>query len=376
MAGAIRQPIDVDALSRYIESHVPIIKLPIDIKQFGFGQSNPTYQLTAADSTKYVLRKKPPGKLLSKTAHQVEREYKIIHALEKTDVPVPKTYALCTDGNVIGTSFYIMEFLDGRIIEDASMPGVSPQERNALWQEAILTLAKFHRVNPHAVGLDDYGKPSGFYNRQIKTLGTISIAQSQARDIETNQLVGNIPHFENVVEFFSNQALQPQDRSTLVHGDYKIDNVVFHKTEPRVIGILDWEMSTIGHPLSDLANLLSPYTFGRTEEIRSAFPGATNLKAFSPDARLEGIPTYQQCIQWYNEVAGWDAQRDINWGAAFGAYRNSVIMQGIAARYALRQASSAQAKDYGSKMEPFGQLGWQLVQEVKVERGGNVQSKL
>ena len=137
-----------------------------------------------------------------------------------------------------------------------------------------------------------------------------------------------------------------------------------------------WEMSTIGHPLSDLANLLSPYTFGRTEEIRSAFPGATNLKAFSPDARLEGIPTYQQCIQWYNEVAGWDAQRDINWGAAFGAYRNSVIMQGIAARYALRQASSAQAKDYGSKMEPFGQLGWQLVQEVKVERGGNVQSKL
>jgi aminoglycoside phosphotransferase (APT) family kinase protein len=132
MAGAIRQPIDLDKLSKYIEKTVPQIVLPIDLKQFGFGQSNPTYQITAKDGQKFVMRKKPPGKLVSKTAHKVEREYRVIHALEKTDVAVPKAYCLCEDDSVIGTPFYIMEFLDGRIIEDASLPDVSPQDRTEM----------------------------------------------------------------------------------------------------------------------------------------------------------------------------------------------------------------------------------------------------
>lgn len=207
--------------------------------QFGYGQSNPTYLLTAKDGLKAVLRKKPPGKLLSKTAHQVDREYRIIHALGSTDVPVPKTYCLCEDDSVIGTAFYIMEFLDGRIFEDPSFPDVGPEERRALWHAAITTLAKFHRVSPASVDLTSFGKANGFYSRQVKTFGTISQAQATAVDVDTKEPVGKIPHFDEMSAFFADPKTQPKDRSGFVHGDYKIDNVVFHKTESRVIGILE-----------------------------------------------------------------------------------------------------------------------------------------
>ena len=208
--------------------------------QFGYGQSNPTYQLTAADGHKYVLRKKPPGKLVSKTAHQVEREYQIIHALEPTDVPVPKAYCLCENAAVVGTPFYIMEFLDGRIFEDPSFPGVTARERNDMWHDAIRTIAKMHSVDPDSVNLSNYGRHAGFYNRQLKTFSTISTSQAQVVDVEDNRPVGNIPHFREIVAFLRNPDAQPKDRSTLVHGDYKIDNLVYHKTEPRVIGILEY----------------------------------------------------------------------------------------------------------------------------------------
>lgn len=185
------------------------------------------------------MRKKPPGKLLSKTAHKVDREYRIIHALEKTDVPVPKAYCLCEDDSVVGTPFYIMEFLDGRIFEDPTMPDVSPEDRRKMWHSAVTTLAKFHRVPPASVNLASFGKPNGFYNRQLATFKTISEAQAKAVDIETKEATGKIPHFDEMSAFFADAKTQPKDRSTFVHGDYKIDNVVFHKTEPRVIGILE-----------------------------------------------------------------------------------------------------------------------------------------
>jgi hypothetical protein len=186
------------------------------------------------------MRKKPPGKLLSKTAHKVEREYRIMHALENTDVAVPKTYCLCEDDSIIGTPFYIMEYLDGRIFEDFTMPGVEPAEREAMWRDAVVTLARFHAVDYKKVGLEKFGKPSGFYPRQINTWVTICGSQEKAVDIETKEPVGKLPYFEETVRFFKNERLQPKDRATLVHGDYKIDNLVFHKTEPRVIGILEY----------------------------------------------------------------------------------------------------------------------------------------
>ncbi|KMU86467.1 acyl-Coenzyme A dehydrogenase family protein [Coccidioides immitis H538.4] len=307
MAGAVRQPIDIPAFERYLERNVPSIKVPLDVKQFGFGQSNPTYLLTASDGQKFVMRKKPPGKLLSKTAHRVDREYQIIHALENTDVPVPKAICLCEDDSVIGTAFYIMEFLDGRIFTDPAIPNVSPQERKAIWKDAVETLAKFHRVDPKSIGMEKFGRHSGFYDRQIATFRTISKAQAETVDIETKVPVGNLPHFEEMVEFFSNKDLQPKDRGTFVHGDYKIDNMVFHKTEPRVIGVLDWEMATIGHPLSDFCNLTSPYIH------TGGHPGSTE---FSPEA-APGLPTREECVQWYSNIAGWNPTSEVIWGDAF-----------------------------------------------------------
>lgn len=200
------------------------------------------------------MRKKPPGKLLSKTAHKVEREYRVLHALEHTDVAVPKTYGLCEDESIIGTPFYIMEFLDGRIFEDFTMPGVSPAEREAMWRDAVKTLARFHAVDYKKVGLERFGKPAGFYNRQIQTWITICGSQEKAVDVESKEPVGKLPYFDETVRFFKNERLQPKDRATLVHGDYKIDNLIFHKTEPRVIGILEYVISprlpwSIGEPM-------------------------------------------------------------------------------------------------------------------------------
>ncbi|KAF2035923.1 aminoglycoside phosphotransferas-like protein [Setomelanomma holmii] len=361
MAGQVRQPIDVASLERYVAANVPDIQVPLDVKQFGYGQSNPTYQLTDKNGKKYVMRKKPPGQLLSKTAHKVDREYRIIHALEKTDVPVPKAYCLCQDEKVIGTDFYIMEFLDGRIFEDPAIPDVTPEERTKMWHSAITTLARFHRVSPASVNLSSYGKPSGFYNRQIATFNTISKSQAAAKDAETGVPVGKIPHQDDMVAFFSDSSTQPQDRATFVHGDYKIDNVVFHKTEPRVIGILDWEMSTIGHPLSDINNLLAPYLTASSSKAQSIGRAHTG---FQPGA-TPGLPTRDQLIQWYSEVAGWDPRPDFTWGDAFSTYRSAIIMQGIAARYALRQASSTQAKTYGQMMKPYAEIAWDLVDEYK-----------
>lgn len=192
-----------------------------------------------------MLRKKPPGELLSKTAHKVDREYRVIHALEKTDVPVPKAICLCQDEKVVGTDFYIMEFLDGRMIQNPSMPDVSGEERTAMWKDAVRTLAKLHRIVPKEVGLETFGKPSGFYNRQIKTFGGLAESQAKTKDKDSGEPVGKFPHFDEFVKYFSQEKNQPRDRGTLIHGDYKIDNLVFHKTEPKVIGILDWEMSEL-----------------------------------------------------------------------------------------------------------------------------------
>lgn len=214
------------------------------------------------------------------------------------------------------------------------------------------------------MGLEKFGKATGFYDRQIKTFMTISKVQAQTVDVDTKEPVGDLPHFEDMIRIFSNKKTQPQDRGTLVHGDYKIDNLVFHKTEPRVLGILDWEMATVGHPLSDLCNLTGPYYIGTSEhDVDSFKPGKT-----------PGLPSREQCIQWYAEVAGWDPTPDLLWGDAFFSLRGSVIMQGIAARYALRQASSARAGEYAKNTKPFALAAWERVK--KVEERGRPQEKL
>ncbi len=232
------------------------------------------------------------------------------------------------------------------------------------WRDAVRTLAKFHRVDFNKVGLSDFGRHGGFYDRQLKTFGTLSKAQAAAKDVDTGKPVGDIPHFQQMVDFFKQKSTQPKDRATLIHGDYKIDNLVFHKTEPRVIGVLDWEMATIGHPLSDFVNLTAPYSWvGRPSGSRSA--DLVN-EAFRPGA-TPGLPSLEQTVRWYTaESGGYDLPRsELAWGNAFGAFRSAVIMQGIAARYARRQASGQTARDYASQMGPFGEWAYQLVEKLK-----------
>ncbi|AEO65438.1 uncharacterized protein THITE_2112423 [Thermothielavioides terrestris NRRL 8126] len=408
MAGRVRQPIDTGALERWIAKHVPQIEVPVDVKQFGYGQSNPTYQLTAADGQRFVLRKKPPGRLVSNTAHKVEREYRIIHALAGTDVPVPRAYCLCEDPSVIGTPFYIMEFLDGRIFEDPVIPNVLPDHRRAIWADAVRTLAKLHRIDPRSVGLENFGKPKGFYSRQVATWRAVCDAQAAVRDVDTDEPVGQLPHFAELMAFFADERQQPADRATLIHGDFKIDNLVFHKTEPRVIGILDWEMSTIGHPYSDISNLLTPYFTARLDPRRSVnvHPG------FLPRA-TRGLPTPDEITTLYFTVverpspssssssssssststsrgtnpssfprdqpdddddddylqepltAPHDRRRELQWAMAFNIFRLAAICQGIAARQAGRQASSEHARRHADARGPLAEFAWVLVRSAR-----------
>ena len=315
-----------------------------------------------------MLRKKPPGKLLNPTAHAVEREYRILAALSPTPVPVPKAIVLCEDASVVGTPFYVMEFVAGRIFSNPSIPGVSAADRRAMWESALTTLALLHHTDFRSIGLEGYGKPSGFYARQIRTLSTVSAAQSAARDFDTGTTVGPIPGFDKNMEYFSRTL--PQDRTVIIHGDYKIDNLIFHAVEPRVVGILDWELSTLGHPLSDLCNLLSPFLFAAnpdTSPLRDAtdfLPGAT-----------PGLPTRDEAVRAYERAVGWTVHGQ-NWGLAFMLCRNSVIAQGVAARLARRQASSENAGAFERLIPGLAALTTRLIKEDAEERDKRRTAKL
>lgn len=229
--------------------------------------------------------------------------------------------------------------------------------------------------------MSSYGKPAGFYNRQIQLFWVLCEAQSQTKDVESGNAVGHMPHYESMMEFFSDEDTQPKDRATFLHGDYKIDNMVFHPTEPRVIGILDWEMSTIGHPLADVSNMLFPYITSSNPVARKMLSGAsgtgTTHDGFLP-GKTPGLPTYEECLKWYSETAGWEySPTEMSWGNGFNAFKAAVIMQGIGARYAVRQASSDKAKEHGEKMGPIAEVAWSLVERTKAEaEKGSGQSKL
>lgn len=255
-----------------------------------------------------------------------------------------------------------MEFLDGRIFEEAHIPGVSASDRKEMWEDAIRTLGKLHAVVSSDVGLGNFGRNGGFYGRQIKTFTTLNEAQGDVKDIESGKAVGQVPHTPAFLFFFKDATMQPADRATLIHGDFKIDNLVYHKTKPRVIGILDWEMATVGHPLSDVSNLLEPYTL----TPRTITPRRNSNQAFHPSKLLAGLPTREICIELYAKTSGYtNISQDIPWGTAFAMFRNSIIFQGIAARYALRQASSAQAKKVGEEMGPMAEVCIGLIEEAR-----------
>ncbi|KAG0300006.1 hypothetical protein BGZ98_009566 [Dissophora globulifera] len=346
-------------LEPYLLKTVPGFAVPVKVSQFKLGQSNPTYLLTDANDMRYVLRKKPAGTLLSSTAHAVEREYKILKALgEKSNVPVPKVYTLCEDSSVIGTPFYVMEFLQGRIFSDITLTKLPFEERRLCWLSAVDTLAKLHKVDYKAVGLENYGKSSGFYRRQISSLSKVAAAQAAAKDKEGNE-VGPIPGMDEVTAWF--KKCEVKDSTSIVHGDFKIDNLVFHPTEPRVIGILDWELSTIGHPFSDLANLVNPY-YVPAHDGTATMAGLKGI----PKKDLP-IPPVESLLERYCQQTSRPYPIE-NWMfcIAFSFFRLSVILHGIKARVARGQASSAEAVVYAALVEQVASLALDIAREEEV----------
>ncbi|KAJ3335720.1 hypothetical protein HDU93_004601 [Gonapodya sp. JEL0774] len=350
---AVRQSIDIRALANYMKRHVVGVTLSseaedgaLEVKQFGFGQSNPTYFLKDAAGKRYVMRKKPPGKLVSATAHQIDREYRAMDALRKnSNFPVPQMYCLCMDSNVLGTPFYIMEFIEGRIFASNFIPGeYSDEERRAIWKSCISTLAHLHSISYTDIGLAKFGRAGGYYDRQIRNLAKLSKTQGAVKDVETGKTTGQLERLDEQVAWM--EANMPKDEVVLCHGDFKLDNLIFHPTEPRVIGVIDWELSTIGHPLSDLANCIQ-FQYAKYD------PNGTSLGQMQGTVgqpRPLPIPEPEELIQWYCEAAMIDQMKRPfpipSWSfcIVFAFFRLSVIAQGIAARYAQRQASSQNAK--------------------------------
>lgn len=328
---------DEAALERYLTAHVAGFSGPVTLRRFDGGQSNPTFEMNAA-SGRYVLRKKPAGQLLP-SAHAVEREHRVISALAGSEVPVAPARCLCEDPNVIGTPFYVMDFVDGRIFFDPRLPGSSPCERAAMFDEMNRVVAALHRVDYRAAGLEDFGRPGNYIARQV------SRWSKQYRASETEPIAA----MDRLMEWLP-ANLPPEEPATLVHGDLRMDNMIFHPTEPRVLAVLDWELSTLGDPLSDLAyHMLTWYL--RPEEFRG-MAGA--------DLAALGIPEAEPYLARYCARTGRapiDPQR-WNFYLVFNLFRLAAIMQGIARRVIDGTAADPKARELGAKARPTAEIAW------------------
>jgi aminoglycoside phosphotransferase (APT) family kinase protein len=331
-------PLDFDPgrLAPYLRSRLPELSGPMAVERIGGGQSNPTYRLRFA-SRDVILRKQPSGELLP-SAHAVDREFRVQSALAQTDVPVPRMLHLCEDGAVIGTLFYVMEALDGRVIHDSSIPGAAPAERAALYDAMNDVLARLHRVDWRAVGLEDFGRPGNYFARQIARW-TRAWQASRTREI---------PELDRLVEWLP-AHVPDDDETTIVHGDFRLGNLMFHPTEPRVIALLDWELSTLGHPLADLAfNCLLWHS------SPAMYYGVEGL-----DLAALGIPSQDEYVARYCARTG-RAAGITNFHLAFACFRFAVIFEGIAKRAEIGTAAGADAATVGRLSVDYARRGWAL----------------
>lgn len=345
-----RHDLDDKTLGQYMSStgKMPGLRLPVITTKIGYGQSNPTYYLDDASGTRFILRKKPQGKAISPVAHRVDREFKVMEALGTVKgFPVPKVYDLCMDDSIIGSPFYVMEFVQGRIITDTNMKDLSPEDRRKAWFSAIDTLAWLHSIDPDKIGLASYGKKNGFYSRHCDTWSRIEAQQAAVNDIKTGKPLGRAHEaFDQVIGYVRDNL--PIDRHAIVHGDFKFDNLILHPTEPRVIAILDWELSTVGHPLMDLVFHLSPFLSDYSDIRESVAPAGAPAEEspFKPENRKKsGIPEPQELADRYAEVVGFDMLKDgggRDWEVAviFHYLRSAGISHGIQARTISGRASS------------------------------------
>jgi aminoglycoside phosphotransferase (APT) family kinase protein len=312
---------------------------PLAVRQFRGGQSNPTYFLSTPGGD-YVLRRKPPGKLLP-SAHAVDREYRVITALNQTDVPVPRTYLLCEDPEVIGTIFYVMECVSGRVLTDPRLPGVPPAERGALYDAMNDTLARLHRVDYKAVGLEGFGRPGNYVARQIHRWS------QQYRASETER----IEAMERLIEWLPGHTPAHED-TTIVHGDFRLGNTIVHPTEPRVLAVLDWELATLGDPLSDLAYNTLPYHL--PADSMEGFQGG--------EMRTLGIPSEEEYLAAYCRRTGRSGIEDWDFYVAFSFFRLAAIAQGIMGRVVAGTANDPGAIERGRRARPLAEAGWALVE--------------
>ena len=334
---------DVARLEEYMSSHVESFRGPLTVAEFKGGQSNPTYLLEGA-SNRYVLRRKPPGKLL-KSAHAVDREFRVISALYGADFPVPRPYVLCEDDAVIGTAFYIMEYVEGRIFWDLDLPNANPNGRAALYDNVNETIARLHSFDYEALGLGDFGKPGNYFARQI------SRWSGQYRASETS----SIKPMDALIEWLPDN-IPEDDSASIVHGDYRLDNMVIHPTRPRVLAVLDWELSTIGHPLADFTYHLMAW------QMPDIGIGSTGLLGL--DLAELGIPDEETYIQKYCERTGRTGGIDNrNFYSAFNFFRIAAILQGIAGRVRDGTAASAHASQAIQAVEPLADMGWKYAQQ-------------
>ena len=335
---AERMKVDLQALSAYMHAHVAGFSGDLSIEQFKGGQSNPTFMLTAGQQ-RYVLRTKPaPAAKLLPSAHAIEREFRVMDALSKAGFPAAHQYALCDDESVIGRAFYIMEFIEGRVLWDQSLPGMSNTERAAHYDEMNRVIAQLHSLDYKAIGLETYGKPGNYFGRQIERW------TKQYKAAETE----HIPAMDHLIEWLP-QHIPEGELTTIVHGDYRLDNMIFHPTEPRILAVLDWELSTLGHPLADFSyHCMSWYI------TPGLFRGVGGL-----DLKSLGIPDIDTYIARYSERTGIAIHKeDFRFYLSYNMFRMAGILQGIMKRYQDGTAASEQALKNGQAAKPMAEMGW------------------
>ena len=340
---------DIQALSAWLEKNLDGFQGPLTVEMFKGGQSNPTYKLITPGQS-YVMRAKPgPVAKLLPSAHAIEREFAVMSGLQGTDVPVPRMYVLCEDESVIGRAFYIMEFMQGRVLWDQSLPGMQPAERASIYNESNRVIAALHSVKFAERGLASYGKPGNYFERQIGRWSKQYVASITQPIEEMDKLMAWLPAHMPA-------SARDENRVSIVHGDFRLDNLMFHPTEPRVIAVLDWELSTLGHPLADFS-----YHCMAWHIQPGQFRGIGGL-----DLPALGIPSEQEYIRLYCERTGLatpeELAADWNFYLAYNLFRLAAILQGIAKRVEMGTASSAQAKASGEGARPLAQLAWSFAQ--------------
>jgi aminoglycoside phosphotransferase (APT) family kinase protein len=334
---------DTARLEMWMQMEVEGYAGPLRVEQFRGGQSNPTYKLLTPGQC-YVLRRKPPGKLLP-GAHAVEREYRVIAALAGQGFPVARAFGLCTDETVIGTPFYVMEMVEGRIFWEPELPQISAAERPRYFDAMNAALAQLHRIDPEAAGLADYGRPGNYFERQIGRW-----SKQYWGDVDA----GRVAAMDRLVEWLPANIPPGEDEARVIHGDFRCDNMIFHPTEPKVLAVLDWELSTLGHPLADFSYHLMMYRI----------PAGITTGLAGLDLRALNIPTEEEYVAAYCRRTGRAGIPHLDFYIAFNLFRLSAIVHGIKGRLARGTAASAHADKMAASLEGLAGLAWEQAKKA------------